>query len=457
VRPLVALLACCAALACGGARDDTDVVLITLDTTRADHLGPYGYDRPTTPNLDRFAERAVTYERAWATGAWTLPTHASMVTGRYPAGHGARFDAAAADVSLSQVLEGEFFTKHKARRLPEEEVTLAELLLERGYATAAFAGGPWLAPPFGLMQGYEHRDTEVTQVEGRSAEELTDGAIAWLESVPAGRPVHLLVNYFDPHTPYDPPPGYDDMPGARIRLRERQDEIFVNGGARLEPRQRFARIGRYDGEIRYMDHHLGRLFRALERLGRFDDALVIVVADHGELFGEHGVMGHGRWLYEEVLRIPLIVRFPGGRGGGSRDDRPVSQVDLLPLVAGELDLALPREIDGVPPGQRDSLLAEAYRDPFSLEAYGDRYDRDLVAMVRWPWKLITSDVPERLAFDLERDPGETQALSDDEVETALLEQLAAALEQRKVRTRTVPAEGVDEALEENLRALGYIE
>jgi len=190
----------------------------------------------------------VVFERAWSTGAWTLPTHASMVTGRYPAAHGARFDHATADVSLSQVLEGEFFEKHKASRLPEDEVTLAELMLERGYATAAFAGGPWLAPPFGLMQGYEVQDTNVTRVEGRSAQELTDRMIAWLESVPREQPVHALINYFDPHAPYDPPPGFDDMPSAGIPLNESQGELHVNAGRRLSPRQRRARIGRYDGE-----------------------------------------------------------------------------------------------------------------------------------------------------------------------------------------------------------------
>jgi len=168
-------------------------------------------------------------------------------------------------------------------------------------------------------------------------------------------------------------------------------------------------------------------------------------------------MGHGRWLYEGIVRVPLLIRFPWGRAGGTRDTRPVSQVDLLPIVAGETGIALPRKIDGLPLGERESLLAEAYRDPFSLSAYGERYDRDLIALVRWPWKLIVSDTQEREAFDLARDPRETQSLSDAPVDAALRKELEASLERREVRGRTVPAQGVGEGLEENLRALGYIE
>ncbi len=214
---LLLLLALSTASACREASQwPPDVILVTLDTTRADHLGVYGYERDITPSLDRFARDAVTFQRAWATGAWTLPTHASMLTGKYPSSHGARFNQEASNVALSEALKGDFFTKHKASRLPEDEVTLAELLSERGYATAAFTGGPWLAPPFGLMQGYELQDSLVTEVGGRSAEELTNRLIAWLAALPRDRPAHALINYFDPHSPYDPPPGFDDRPGAAM-------------------------------------------------------------------------------------------------------------------------------------------------------------------------------------------------------------------------------------------------
>ena len=447
-----------AAAACGDAPDrEPDVILVTLDTTRADHLGVYGYERDISPFLDEFARQSVVFERAWATGAWTLPTHASMLTGRYVSNHGARFDHAAPNVALSEVLEGDFFEKHKANRLPEDEVTLAELLSQRGYATAAFGGGPWLAQPFGLMQGYQLMDTQIKSAEGRSAEELTSRMIAWIESSARDRPLHALINYFDPHSPYSPPPGFDDLPGVRIALEPGQDPIFINGGGRLKKAQRVAMVDRYDGEIRYMDHHFGRLIAALQRAGRYENALIIVVGDHGELFGEHGVMGHGRWLYEGILRIPLLVHFPGGQGAGTVEKSPVSQVDLLPMIASQLAIELPRAIDGVPIGSRENVLAEVFRDPFSVGHYGARYDRDLAALVQWPWKLIRSDTGDHQTYNLSQDRLERHDRKRAAVRPDLERALTGELGALQPRLESTPPTGVTKELKESLRSLGYIE
>jgi arylsulfatase A-like enzyme len=434
-----------------------DVILVTLDTTRADHLGVYGYPRDISPSIDRFAANSVTFSRAWASGAWTLPTHASILTGKHSSRHGARFDVSASDVSLSAVLEGDFFAKHKARRLPEAEVTLAELLSERGYTTAAFTGGPWLAAPFGLMQGYEVADAAVTGVVGRSAAELTDRMIEWMATVPRDRPLHALINYFDPHSPYEPPPGYDDLPGAKVVLDPNQNEIFVNGGRVLDESQRLAIVDRYDGEIRFMDHHLGRLMDALRDAGRYDDSLIIVVGDHGELIGEHGLLGHGRWLYEPVVRVPLLVHYPGGRNAGSVETAMVSQVDLLAMIVSELGFTLTGEVDSVPIGMREHVLAEAFRDPFSVNTYGDRYDRDLVAVLRWPGKLIKSDTGVREVYDLSRDPNETDAAAGAAISDDLERALAQALDALGPRRETTPPSDVSPQVQQNLRELGYID
>lgn len=434
-----------------------DVIVVTLDTTRADHLGIYGYPRATSPGIDRFAQDAVVYEHAWAAGAWTLPTHASILTGKHVSSHGARFNLDAADASLSEVFDGEFFARHKASRLASEEVTLAELLARRGYATAAFAAGPWLAPPFGLLQGYQHRDAQMPGVEGRSAEEITNRFIEWMSSLPEDQPLHALVNYFDPHSPYAPPDGFDDLPHARDPLDPNQDELFVNGGAPLSEGQIAILTDRYDGEIRYMDHHLQRLLAALQRVGRYRDALIILVGDHGELLGERGVIGHGRWLYEGVLHVPLLVHFPGEVGAGRRESAPVSQVDLLPLVARELGLELPPGVEGVAPGERDALLAEAYRDPFSVNSYGDRYDRDLVALLRWPWKLIESDRGEFELYRLDADPLERDPVPDPARRDTLERALAATRAALGPARAATPATGVGPELQESLRALGYVE
>jgi arylsulfatase A-like enzyme len=447
-----------ALLACGPtSRPAPDVIVITLDTTRADHLGAYGYGRDVSPSIDAFAADAVTFQRAWASGAWTLPTHASILTGRNASNHGAHFDITASNASLSEVFEGEFFEKHKANALHEDEVTLAELLAAQGYATAAFVGGPWLAPPFGLMQGYQNVDAEIDSVAGRSAEELTDRFIAWMESIPPDQPLHGLVNYFDPHTPWEPPPGYDDLPGAKIPLDPRQDPIFINGGAKLTHKQRVAAIDRYDGEIRYMDFHLGRLLDALKRASRYEEAMIVIVGDHGELFGEHGVMGHGRWLYEAVVRIPLLVHFPSGRGAGSTEEATVSQVDLLPMIAEIVPLSLPDGIDGLPVGTRTSLLAEAFRDPFSVNQFGDRFDRDLAMLVQWPWKLIRSDRGGLEVYRLDADPLERRNEKQAEAARDLARELSDVIGRLQPRLDSSPPVGVSPELQRNLQELGYIE
>ncbi|MBM4267850.1 MAG: hypothetical protein FJ144_14770 [Deltaproteobacteria bacterium] len=261
------------------------------------------------------------------------------------------------------------------------------------------------------MQGFEHRwaglpsgesvadhvkkSQELKNEVDFAADELTDRAIAWLATVPSSQPIHLLVNYFDPHEPYRTQPGFEvDAPAPGWR------------------RHRRARL-RYDSEIRFMDHHFGRLLQALKDDGRYDDALVVVVADHGESFGEHENGGHGPWLYEEVLRVPLLIHFPKGRDAGKVVDAPVSTVDLLPLVAKEVGFPLPPNVEGVPIGERDLVLAEAHRSDVFTRLAPDRYDRDLVAAIRWPWKLIVPDVGGAELYRLDDDPTELRDRNGD--------------------------------------------
>lgn len=432
-----------------------DVILVTLDTTRVDHLGVYGYGRNITPEIDRFAEDAVVYRHAWSTASWTLPSHASMLTGKYPTSHGAHFNAKDGRTSLSKVFDGPFHDRIKVNILGEQEITLAEILRAAGYETAAFAGGPWLSPAFGLMQGYITRDAEMTRLAGRPADELTDRAIAWINKMPRERPLHLLINYFDPHLPYDPPPGYDNFPMAGTK--QTVSFVRVNQGVALTPRERSVAVDRYDGEIRFMDHHVGRLLRALRSTDRYDQALIVIVADHGESFGEHGVMEHGHWLYEEVLRVPLLVHYPGGRDAGLEMDHPVSVVDLLPLIARETGLTLPDGVEGVPIGLRDLVLAESFRDGFANKLYGERFDRNLFAAIRWPWKLILSDARPDELYRLDHDPGELRSVAGKEMVRELYESVASA------RASLVPADigrspgSVSPETRENLRSLGYIE
>jgi arylsulfatase A-like enzyme len=448
-----ALLAAALPAGCGRQRTP-DVILVTLDTTRSDHLGVYGYRRPITPSIDRFARDSVTYRRAWSTAPWTLPAHASIFTGKRPGSHGADQGLARDHGSLGSATSPEFLAALLPHELPEQETTLAELLDAQGYESGAFVGGPYLLPEFGLLQGYRHRDTDLPRDAKRRADELADRAIAWLETIPRERPVNLLVNFFDPHAPYAPPAGYDDLPGAKTPIRV--TDVDVMRGAALSEEQRAASVDRYDGEIRFMDFHLGRLLAALERLGRYDGAIIVLVGDHGELFGEHGLMEHGQALYEELIRVPLIVHFPHAHDAGRFEDRTVSTIDLLPLVAAELGLALPAGVEGVPVGEREVAHAECSRGAWFVARYGDDFDRDLQAVVRWPWKLILSDRGVVEAYRLDEDPAEAINRRDAPEAASLLQALEAeraTLAPRDRRSR--PAEITPE-VQARLRALGYL-
>jgi arylsulfatase A-like enzyme len=349
-------------------------------------------------------------------------------------------------------------------RLSESVVTLAEVLSAAGYRTAAFAGAGWLAPEFGLLQGYAVQDAE--NLRTVPAEELTDRAIAWLEGVPRDESVHLLLNYFDAHWPYKPPKGFDTFPGATDPADPAADWDASPQAAQARARDdaRKSVLARYDGEILYVDHQIGRLLEALRRLGRFERSLIIVVADHGESLGEHGAMGHGAWLYEPLLRIPFIVRWPGGRNGGARVDDPVSIVDVAPVVARETGITLPGDIDGVLPGERTLVIAEEvpsalFKRPKEQKGGdGDHapLDRDLLAGIRWPFKLIVNMPGSKELFRLDADPGEEQNLADGKAETELEREVL-----NRVGALTGPEPEAPQPMSaqarERLKALGYIE
>lgn len=442
---------------CRAPKPAPDVVLITLDTTRADHLGAYGYDHPVSPVIDRVSREAVLFTRAWSTAPWTLPSHASMFTGKHPVSHGADFDMRGGDATLDQALSAvPAAQSFRVNKLGEEQVTLAELLRQKGYTTAAFAGGPWLSPVFGLLQGYDVQDADVTEYGGRSAEELTDRAIAWLGGLPPDRPMHLLVNYFDPHAPYDPAPGFLDL----VRDTTANGDS-VSDGTTSHPPDRSILTRRettalYDGEIRFMDHHLGRLFEALRTSGRYETSLIVIVADHGEMLGEHGQVLHGPFLYEPLLRVPLLVRYPAARGAGSVVDATVSVMDLLPLIAAEVGISLPNGVEGLPVGERRFALGQRLRDDASI-AKDPSLDRDLTALIRWPWKLVVSDKGPTDLFRLDTDPEELQSLQSPRMQRALQRELGIAMAGLSPPKHPSRPSGVDEATLARLHALGYIE
>jgi arylsulfatase len=427
--------------------------LITLDTTRVDHLSCYGYERETTPNLDAFAARAVRFDRAWSTSSWTLPAHASLFTGKYPSRHGADYDPRGSAV-LGDVIGLPVARHVRAGKLADDNTTLAELMSERGYLTGAFVAGPWLHRSFGLLQGFAHKDDAVSTFGGRPAAEITTAALGWLEGIEPEQPYFLFANYFDPHAPYEPVGRYPEFPRATEPL-DYDYTALMRGTAELGEDARAVLRDRYDAEIRDMDHQLGVLLDAVRARPGGDRALVIITADHGEALGEEGRLGHGFWLNEELTRIPLLVRYPGDRDGGSRSEEPMQLTDVLPLLARELDLVVPAQVEGVEQGKRETAFLELRREATTALRFGAAYDRDLQSVIRWPHKLTRSDVG---AETLRRLSPESLVEQTD-AETGAAAELRRLLDAHAASGPTAPtvAPHADPETVEALRALGYIE
>lgn len=378
-------LAACAALSlaaalaglaagCGGGKSGRgeNLILITLDTLRADHLGSYGYARAITPNLDRLAREGVRFESATSPVPLTLPAHSTLLTGLLPPHHGLRNNGAGA--------------------LPPESDTLATRLAKAGYRTGAFVGAFVLDRRFGLTPGFEVYDDEIerdpqagTALEAeRPGREVVDRAIAWL-SRDDDRPFFLWVHLYDAHAPYAPPPEWRSRHPGRP----------------------------YDGEISEVDSQVGRLLAVLAKGGKDERTVIAVVGDHGEGLGEHGELTHGLLLYEPTLHVPLLVRAPG-RLAPRVVKTPVSTADLAPTLAGLLDQKLAPESRRPLDGRDLTPSLVAGRDPAPAEIYAEtQYPAlfgwsPLSSLRRRDLKYIASSRPE--LYDLASDRAEAKNL-----------------------------------------------
>ena len=406
------------------------VIVVTLDTTRPDHLGCYGYDGGTSPSLDALAADAEVYEDALSTSSWTLPAHASLFTGQVPNRHQARYDERGPLV-LTQAIEGPF-ERYRVRGLGKDAVTLAQILRDHGYATGAVVGGPWMKPVFGLDRGFTSYDAAgIREVNGRPANEVTDAALRWLGER-GGEPFFLFLNYFDPHAPFDPPASW--RPELRPVLRN--DLIAL-----------------YDLEIRFMDEHLGRLLAALRARGLWDDLLVIVTADHGELLGEHALWGHGLTLSQEELRVPLLIKFPAGdRRRGRRRER-AQLTDVLPTVLARLGLPVPADVQGgVLPRIAHPVVAELQVIP-AVSARGSYR-----ALFEGSWKYVENSGGATMLYDLATDPRENDDRSRGEASQtqAMGGRLRSYLDALERAAPDAPESPVDPETVRALEALGYL-
>ena len=394
-------------------RGPASLVLVTLDTTRPDRLEPYGADDVETPHLANLADEGILFRNAYSVAPITLVSHTSIVTGLEPPAHGVR--------------------NNGIHTVPPEAVTLAERLRKEGWGTAAFVSAAVLDRRYGLDQGFDLYDDDLSQgrerhprmVADRPAEATVGSALRWLEEdAPRDRPFFLWVHLYDPHAPYSPPAPFRD------RYRERP----------------------YDGEIAYMDSELGRL---LEH-PRMRDSLISVLGDHGESLGEHGEQTHALLAYDSTLRVPWILRIPGGPSG--EVTRPVGQVDLLPTLLDLLQLESP---DEELPGRSLLPLLEGDRRPLDRDLYAETWLpyytygwSKLQVLRRGSHKWIDAPTPE--LYDTSRDPRELSNLR--EQEPGLAHDLARDLRERLERFPENPSTelALDGDARERLRSLGYL-
>lgn len=460
--------------------DKPNVILITLDTVRADHLSLYGYQRDTTPNLRRLARQATVYTHAISPGDMTLSSHASMFTGLYPSWHKAHFDP------------GYYLGRPLDTRYP----TLAEILSSKGFDTAGVvANYLYLAPGFGLDRGFAYHDSSAPvvflgsarpfllrerirnfltrfykawefDVTFRRAAEINQAALSVLDREKSGgRKFFCFLNYMDAHWPYLPPgrfatlyPGYD--PHFQAGHYDQMERDVLTLRRPISERERQHLVSQYDGGIAYMDWALGNLVDQLKQRGLYDNTLLIITADHGESFGERAMVGHALSVYQEMVHVPLLIKYPG-ENIPEVVDNSVSLADLMPTILAVLGYPAPKNVQGrnllqAAPAEAGDVISETFVHPL-ISTWSPRFRRSEQAIFSGSLKFIQSSKGDRELYDLSLDPNEEHNLfatrPADRLELKLVQYLkAAAIDERKQAQAQVGSESI-----EKLKSLGYVQ
>jgi arylsulfatase A-like enzyme len=360
-----------------------NVIIYLIDTLRADHLGVYGYPRDTSPTIDALAEESILFTDAQAQSSWTRASVGSLFTGLFPSRHGA---------------------VTRANRLRVDVPTLAELLREQGYATAAVIANPNVLRIFGFDRGFDVF-SDVVQLHGSSRGDAVNAEVFAILDGLAGSRFFLYVHVLDPHSPYEAPAPFDKkfVPRAETKLPGVASAI-----AKI-PRS----IADYDGEIAYADHQLALLLERLRKSGLLDETIFVLLSDHGEEFMDHGGMTHGKTLFGEQLRVPMLMRLPGRLHAGRVVSAPVRVLDVLPSLADLLGIPVPDALDAR--SFMPMVRGESEADGRPLFAELD-LDKHLVQSLRvGDEKIIVRRSPRKRAstklFDLAADPRERRDLA----------------------------------------------
>lgn len=415
-----------------------NVVLISLDTLRADHLGVYGYRRNTSPHLDLLAKSGALFTNAVSASAWTLPSHVSLMTSLYPDHHGV--------------------ISHR-QKMASSTLTLARAVRSLPYASKGFITHHYVDAPYGFNWGFESFEHVLPHLAGQ----VTSRAIDWLGQN-RDSPFFIFLHYFDIHSPFDAPEPFREMYDYFYRGDIRGDYTSMAGCSSrgfISDRDLYRVIALYDGEIRYTDEELGRLFDYLKRNGLWENTAVIVTADHGEELWEHKSFGHGATLYQDQIHIPLIIHYPKWFPQPVRFDQVVSLVDIYPTILDILGIPVPEGLDG------RSLQALLQKNPkWDNTVYSQTarvHDNLYLTAVREEYlKGIWSQTPKELeTYNLEKDPAERENLVTSDPETSghlntlIQDFLTASKPSKKVTDKGTVQ--FNKETEKNLRALGYIQ
>ncbi|MEE8366935.1 MAG: sulfatase, partial [Thermoanaerobaculia bacterium] len=418
------------------------ILIYLVDTLRSDHLGCYGYPRDISPRIDAFAADSILFEEAVGQSTWTRPAVATLLTGLWPVAHGAN---------------------QRGEKLSSEALTLAEVLRDAGYRTAAFVSNPNVSGTFGFRQGFD----EFFQLQGQPkvrSDVITDRVVRWLDAQSSGAPTFLYVHTADPHNPYLAPEPYRSIYAP---TSEREIEEITSNPKKQswEPSKEVLSSLQdlYDAEIAFTDDSFGNLLDYLRASKMYENTVILFVSDHGEEFAEHGAWTHGKNLHVETLRIPLIARFPEITTG-QRIPTYVQQADVFPTILDYLGIGFdPSALDG------RSLLhlidpssSTAPKPTEPIFSYLHRYGAPSVSVVYDGWKLMQrrslANPPFRHLYELSSDPHETENLA---ATLPIRVGYLAALIQRKLADthHLLSSEEVeiDPELEKSLEALGYLQ
>lgn len=437
-------------------KDKPNAILILIDTLRADHLSSYGYERQTSPNIDRMAKEGVLFWNAVAPAPWTKPSTASLLTSLYPSVHGAQYGQSI---------------------LPDSVATLAEVVKSAGYTTAGFVANPQVKAIFNFNQGFDFYDDSIVEdkiyynilrsrdlekkiirslfkvklnwTDNNNAEMINRKVIPWLKHNKDAN-FFLYLHYIDPHEPYSPP-GPFNTKYSDSKMNENERNIAL-----------------YDGEIAYTDKHIGEISQTLEELNISNKTLVILISDHGEEFYEHGGTGHGQSLYEELIRVPIIMKYPSFLPADNIETDRVGIIDIMPTILEILDVSSDNHMEGVsllslinkngPVDRNDYIFGETYLGRFTGKA---------VSYKNWKYIYTESselrDIsklgPEEL-YNLDIDPNELNNIINQKPEIVQTLRTKLSFYNQYVKEKAVSSPekaNIDEKTKEQLKALGYVD